>query len=445
MNRNALLAAPALALLAACAQTPPAPALAAIGAPVACPAQVGPGVRCFAGRDETGAYVWFAMPERWNGTLVVHAHGGPELGPPKSERTAQDLTRWAVFANHGYAWAGSSFRQGGVAVRSAAEDTERARQLFVAQFGAPKFTLLHGQSWGASVAARAGEMFTRTADGKPPYDAVLLTSGVLGGGTKSYDFRLDLRVVWEAVCGNHPRPDEPAYPLWQGLPEGSTLTRPELARRVEECTGVRLKREQRSAAQQKRLDTILAAVKIPERSLVGHLNWGTWHFQDVVTKRTGGRNPFGNVGVHYPGTLEDGTPLDAKVARYAADPQAVAAFGADTDPQGRIPVPVLTMHAIDDPTAFVELESTFRDTMTRAGTADHLVQVFTADHEHSYLSDPQYLAAAEALIGWARGAAKPTPEQVALRCAALEASAGPGCRIRPDYRPAPLSARVPAR
>lgn len=445
MNRNALLAAPALALLAACAQTPPTPPLAAIGAPVACPAQVGPDVRCFAGRDETGAHVWFAMPERWNGTLVVHAHGGPELGPPRSERTAGDLTRWAVFANHGYAWVASSFRQGGVAVRSAAEDTERARQLFVAQFGAPKFTLLHGQSWGASVAARAGEMFTRTADGKPPYDAVLLTSGVLGGGTKSYDFRLDLRVVWEAVCGNHPRPDEPAYPLWHGLPDGSTLTRPELARRVEECTGVRLKREQRSAAQQKRLDTILAAVKIPERSLVGHLNWGTWHFQDVVTKRTGGRNPFGNVGVHYPGTLEDGTPLDTKVARYAADPQAVAAFGADTDPQGRIPVPVLTMHAIDDPTAFVELESTFRDTMTRAGTADHLVQVFTADHEHSYLSDPQYLAAAEALIGWARGAAKPTPEQVAQRCAALEASAGPGCRIRPDYRPAPLSARVPAR
>ena len=26
-----------------------------------------------------------------------------------------------------------------------------------------------------------------------PYDVVLLTSGVLGGGTRSYDFRLDLR------------------------------------------------------------------------------------------------------------------------------------------------------------------------------------------------------------------------------------------------------------
>jgi len=48
---------------------------------------------------------------------------------------------------------------------------------------------------------------------RPPYDAVLLTSGVLAGGTRSYDFRLDLRVVYQAVCGNHPRPDEAQYPL----------------------------------------------------------------------------------------------------------------------------------------------------------------------------------------------------------------------------------------
>jgi alpha-beta hydrolase superfamily lysophospholipase len=451
-----LLAPPALAALMAlvsCAQAPtaaPAPRAAVatsapFASPVACPAAVGPAVRCYAGRDTWGAHVWFAMPERWNGTLVLHAHGGPELGAPSSERTAEDLARWAVFPRSGYAWAASSFHQGGVAVRSAAEDTERAHQLFVAQFGAPGFTLLHGQSWGASVAARAAETSTATAGGKPPYDAVLLTSGVLGGGTLSYDFRLDLRVVWQAVCANHPKADEAAYPLWQGLPPGSALTRPELARRVDECTGVRLKREQRSPAQQCRLDTILAAVKIPERSLAAHLNWGTWHFQDIVFKRLDGRNPFGNLGVRYPGTLDDGTPLDARVARYAADPQATAAFGADTDPQGRIAVPVLAMHAIDDPTAFVELESTFRDTMTRAGTAEHLVQVFTADTEHSYLSDAQYLGAADALIAWARGGAKPTPALVAQRCAAHEARPGTECRIRPDYRPAPLSTRVPAR
>jgi hypothetical protein len=444
-----VLAAAASAAMAQTAPAASAPAPAASSAPAAaeapCPAGVAPATHCYAGRDEAGAFYWFAVPERWNGVLVLHAHGGPELGAPKSERTAEDLARWAVFTRAGYAWAGSSFRQGGVAVRAAAEDTERTRRLFVAQVGAPAFTLLHGQSWGASVAARAAELFAADAAGRRPYDAVLLTSGVLGGGTLSYDFRLDLRVVWQAVCNNHPAPGEPAYPLWQGLPPGSALTRAELARRVDECTGVRLPAAQRSAAQQQRLATILGAVKIPERSLASHLAWGTWHFQDIVFKRLGGRNPFGNIGVRYPGTLADGTPLDAKVARYAADPQARADFGADTDPQGRIAVPVLTLHAIDDPTAFVELESTFRDTMARAGTADHLVQVFTDDHEHSYLSDAQYLAAAAALIDWARGGAMPTPAQVAARCAALDGASGTQCRIRPGYRPAPLAQRVPAR
>ena len=432
-----------VAMNAAAAAEPTATAAAATPCPTALPANT----RCLSGRDEAGAGYWIAVPDAWNGTLVLHAHGGPELGEPTLARSAEDLTRWAVFVRHGYAWAGSTYRQGGVAVRAAAEDTERLRQRFTADVGTPRFTLLHGQSWGASVAARAAEMFTAPAGGKPPYDAVLLTSGVLGGGTGSYDFRLDLRVVYQAICSNHPKSDEPAYPLWQGLPPGATLTRAELAKRVDACTGLSLEPSMRSAAQQQRLHTLLAVIRIPERSLVGHLAWGTWHFQDIAMHRTGGDgggNVFGNVGVRYAGSSDDAA-LNAKVARYAADPQAVATFGADADPQGRIPVPVLTLHGVGDPVAFVELESAFRAKMERAGTADHLVQLFTADTEHSYFSDVQYLAATEALLVWAQGGVRPTPTSVAQRCKAIEAGDGNSCRFLPDYRSAPLATRVPPR
>ena len=413
----------------------------------ACPQGVPADARCLAGRDEFGAWYWIAVPAKWNGTLVLHSHGGPELGAPKSERTEEDLARWSVWPRAGFAWAGSSFRQGGVAVRSAAEDTERLRLIFNEAVGKPQRTILHGQSWGASVAARAADLFTTTGEGgKPPYDAVLLTSGVLGGGSQSYDFRLDLRVVYQAVCHNHPRPDESAYPLWQGLPEGSKMTRADLQSRVEACTGVGLPAAQRSEAQQKALKTILGAVRIPERSLLSHLAWGTWHFQDIAFKRLGGRNAFGNEGVRYTGTPDD-EDLNAKVLRYRAEPKARADFAADTDPTGRIPVPVLTVHAIDDPTAFVELESSWRDTLRRAGTADHLVQVFTSDHEHSYLSDAQYVAAMQSLLGWLDRGEKPTPAGVAAACAKVDARFEPaaGCRFVPDYQPPLLSSRVPAR
>jgi alpha-beta hydrolase superfamily lysophospholipase len=403
-----------------------------------CPAGLPSATRCLTGRDAAGAFYWIAVPPAWNGVLVLHAHGGPELGEPRAERTAQDLTRWAVMVKAGYAWAGSTYRQGGVAVRAAGEDTERLRGIFSAAVGTPRLTILHGQSWGASVAAKAAEAYPASFDG------VLLTSGVLGGGSRSYDFRLDLRVVYQALCHNHPLPIEPAYPLWQGLPPGSALTHAELARRVDACTGLRLKPAQRSAEQQRTLDAILKVVRIPERSLLGHLNWATWHFQDIAFKRLDGGDAFGNIGAQYVGSGNDAA-LNASVARYRADPEAVARFAQDTDPTGRIRPPVLSTHAIDDPVAFVELDSAFLETMQRAGTADHLVQTFTDEHEHSYLSDAEYPALMEALLAWVQKGEKPTPQQVAERCTALLPRFGGECHFVPGYRPAPLSARVTPR
>jgi alpha-beta hydrolase superfamily lysophospholipase len=409
-----------------------------------CPDGIPATVQCALGKDSAGAFYWIAMPSPWNKQLVVHAHGGPDLGAPDAKGSADDLTRWSIWTRMGFAVVASTYHQGGVAVRSAAEDVERSRQLFIAQFGMPQRTILHGQSWGAGVAARTAELFgARDAQGRVPYDAVLLTSGVLGGASLSYDFRMDLRVVYQAVCGDHPRADEPQYPLWQGLPVGAKLTRAQLADRVDACTGVRKPAAARSSEQAQRLATILAAVKVPERTLIAHLNWGTWHFQDIVTKRTSGANPFTTVGVTYGGDAA----LNDKVARYAADSVAVATLSADADPTGRIQVPVLTMHAIDDPTAFVELESSFRHTMERAGRAKALVQLFTQDSEHSYTSDAQYVSAMRALLAWVEQGTVPTPTAVAASCAKVEPMYDPakGCRFVPSYAPAPLSSRVPSR
>lgn len=162
----------------------------------------------------------------------------------------------------------------------------------------------------------------------------------------------------------------------------ATFTRVQLATRVDECTGVRLDAAQRTPQQQRNLADILSVVRIPERSLIAHLNWGTWHFQDIVFKRLDGRNPFTNVSVNCTGSHDDAA-LNARVFRTCADSTARAAFAADADPRGRRSVPVITVHGIKDPTAFVELESVFRDTMRRGGSGERLVQLFTNDHDHS--------------------------------------------------------------
>ena len=407
--------------------------------PTACVADLPAGTRCYAGRDALGAYVLVAVPAAWNGVLVVHAHGGPEFGAPDPKRVAEDAERWRVVVRAGYAWAGTTYHQGGVAVLSAAADLETLRRLALQVLDTPpRRTLLHGNSWGASVAARAAERE------RGPWDGVLLTSGVLGGGSRSYDFRLDLRVVYEAVCGNHPAAGERDYPLWQGLPLDVRMTRAELASRVDACTGVQRPRAARTPEQQRHLDTLLRVIRIPEPSLVGHLAWATFGFRDIAFKRLDGGNAFGNEGVRYVGSDDDGA-LNGAVRRYRRDPAAAARFAADTDPTGRIGVPVLTMHAIDDPTAFVELESTFRDTMEAAGRGAGLVQTFTREHTHSYLADPEYVAALAALLDWIERGVKPAPQRLAASCRALEATWGPGCAFDADYQPQPLAARVPPR
>ncbi|MDD2545663.1 MAG: hypothetical protein PHI55_05195 [Burkholderiaceae bacterium] len=450
-----------LAVLAACAPVPPlpagapepsvqglTPALAVESPPVAtaCPPGIAALADCRAGQDSAGAYYLIALPRQWNGHLVLHAHGGPALGAPRPERAMEDLERWSIMVRAGYAWAGSTFRQGGVEVRAAAQDTERLRQIFATQVASPRRTFLHGQSWGASVAARAAEMFPLTPDGRRPYDAVLLTSGVLAGGSRSYDFRTDVRVVYQALCHNHPRPTEPAYPLNIGLPREATLTSADLQARVNECLALHRPAAERTPAQQRKLKTLTDVIRIPASSLQGHLNWATFHFRDVVQYRTGGRSPFGNIGVVYRGSPDD-VALNAAVLRYRADPEAVARFAQDTDPTGQIPVPVLTVKGVDDATAFVELDTVFQATMEGAGTGHRLVQTFTRHAGHSYLSDPTYPTLMAALLRWVEegDAARPTPASIAAQCPAQEAVFGAGCAFLPDYRPAALHTRVPDR
>jgi len=418
--------------------SPPGPIEAAPEAR-ACPDGIPADIHCLGGRDYMGAYYVIAVPKDWNGILVVHSHGGPFLGAPSFKRVEEDLQRWSIEPRSGYAWAASSYHQGGVAVHSAATDTEHVREIAV-RLLKPKLTLLHGQSWGASVAAIAAETYTA---GKP-VDGVMLTSGVIAGGSRAYDFRLDLRVVYQYLCHNHPRADEPQYPLWMGLPAGAHMKDAEIKARVDECLGLDQPAAARTPEQTRKLRELLAVVKIPERSVVSHMSWATLHFQDIATKRTAGFNVFGNIGAKYQGS-DDDAALNAGVARYAADRDAVAYFAADTDPTGRVPVPVLTAHAIDDPTAFVEMEHSFADTMARAGHADSLVQVFSEDHDHSYISDATYVALLDALTHWVRDGAKPTPDSIASGCTAAQAQFPSTCHIRPDYRPAALDTRVTPR
>lgn len=408
-----------------------------------CPTELPAGTTCYTGIDPNEAHYFIAMPQQWNRVLVMHMRGGPYPQHLKLKRSLEDATRWAIWAQEGYAYAASEYRRGGYGARMAAEDTDNLRQFFIRTFGEPRRTILHGQSWGGLAGGKAIELYPG-AGGKKNYDGALLTSGMLAGATRGYDFRLDLRAVYQYYCRNHPRADETQYPLWQGLPPGSTMTPAELRKRVEGCTGIDRPAAQRSEEQRAKLGNILSVMRIEERSLRGHLSWATFMFADIVHNRLGGRNPFSNERVRYTGSADDDA-LNAGIARYRADPSAVADLAQDSDLTGKVTIPTITMHAIGDPTAFVEVESAYRRVREYAGTAQLLVQTFTEEHEHSYLSSPEYAAAMRALLDWIDHDRKPTPQSIAADCAKNAARYEAGCAFDTAFQPQQYDARVPPR
>lgn len=424
----ALLAAPALG------QTAPEPR--------PCPAALGPGVACFGARDANGAFVLIARPEQANGHLILHIHGGPRLAAPRADTSEEDLLRFAEFLREGYAWVATSRRRGGFGVALGAEDSENARRLYVAHFGQPRLTFVHGQSWGANLAAILIERHNAPgADGRRPYDGALLTAGVLAGGARAYGMRMDLRAAFQAVCGTHPRPDEPAYHLGLGLPPDSPLTTAELRARFDACTGANRPAAERTPDQARALSDLAAASRIPEGALFGHLTWMTFTARDLAQFLTGGRPAFGNAGVTYRGTSDDAA-FNARVPRFAADPDAAAQLAADTEPTGRFEIPVVSMHAIRDAVVFVESQSAFRETVERAGNAARLVQAFVDESDHSKVSPPHYPALLALLRGWVETGVRPDPATLPALCEEARRAHPGQCRFVPGFVPAALDARV---
>lgn len=417
-------------------------ALAADPRPAECPPGLPAGTLCLRGQDANGAHLLLARPANWHGGLVTHIFGGPRMAPPAPDTTDEDLNRYAEFLAEGWAWASTSRRRAGFGILRAAEDTLSATRAAEAAFGRPRISILHGQSWGGAVAARAIEVLNdRDEEGRRPWQAALLTSAVLAGPTRAYDMRVDLRAAFQAVCGTHPRPDEPQYPVTLGLPEGARMPREELMARYLACTGADLAPEQRTAGQRQALSDLAAASRITEWAIPGHLAWSTTVFADIAWSMMEGRSAFGNAGVRYQGTTDDAA-FNARVPRITPDPDAAAKLAADGDPTGAIAIPVLTLHGIADSTVFVEHQAAYRTTLEGAGTAHLLLQVFVDDGEHNKLSAAIYPAALAALADWTETRRRPTPGEVRGRCEALRARHAGECRILSGYTAPAWGTRV---
>jgi hypothetical protein len=414
----------------------------ALPAATACPAAVAEIATCYSEKLGTGAYLLAAMPKDWNGNLIVFGHGGPAVVPPTATSSQNDLAKYSFAIKGGYAWIASTYRREGYGVQMAAEDSEEARRFFIERIAKPRRTIYHGASYGGLVGTKLIEAYAKNADGSVSYDGAFFNSGFVVGAPVGHQFRADLRAVYQYYCKNLPGPDEPQYPLWSGLPAQSKMTLKDLETAVDACTGVAHAAAERSETQKQNLGNILGVMRFPERMLVRHMQAATFMFREIAERITHGASAFSNIDVRYSGSSDD-AGLNRSIARFAADPAAVAALKADGEPTGSLPVPVLSIHSINDPQVVVEVQSAYRDAVDRAGSGDRLVQAFTDENEHTGQSAPELAAALDALMLWIEKGVKPTPQTIAADC---ERRRGDGkCSYHPEFSPKPYGTRYYSR
>ena len=399
-----------------------------------CPAGLNEHATCYGGRDRNGAYFLVALPKIPNGALVVHAHGGPRHINPDPHGSDEDLARFAVMVRSGYAWIGTTYRTGGYGVRLAADDVDNSRRIYWKLFGRPRQTILHGQSYGGNVAAKLVELAALGEDGKAHYDGVLLTSAAVGKRIETYDALFNLRAVYQYFCRNLPRPDEEQYPAWWGLPKQSQMSREEVRKRVNDCTGVDQPSTVRTPEKSNNLKAILGATGISEKQLLPMMELTVVRFQDVVHNFLGSINPFDNSKTVYQGSGQD-VALNHGVSRFVGSKKARDLLAYDSDVRGTILIPTITLHAKFDPVVNYRGQLHYQNVVAQAGQSHRLLQLLTSENQHSKLSDNHYMAALSALASWIDSQIRPDFASIERVCYELASTNQQPCSfIAPKER-----------
>jgi hypothetical protein len=154
----------------------------------------------------------------------------------------------------------------------------------------------------------------------------------------------------------------------------AVFTNPAAARELVRITGAPVERDDAVAI-------AVTAVSILRYNVIGTAN---------AHERLGGQ-PFDNMERVYAGSADDAA-LNAGVARFTADPNALAAID-DFETRGDLEVPVVTLHTTGDPIVPFEQQALYADKVGQAGAGDHLRQLEVGRYGHCSFEAGEVLGA----------------------------------------------------
>jgi len=108
------------------------------------------------------------IPENWNRTLVMYAHGYEEIGEV-SEIISEEVDEFMeIFTSRGFAFAASAYKHQGMIIKDGIDDTEALRTYFEKTYGKPELCLITGQSMGGIISLATIENYPAEYDGALP-------------------------------------------------------------------------------------------------------------------------------------------------------------------------------------------------------------------------------------------------------------------------------------
>ncbi|SBT39406.1 alpha/beta hydrolase family protein [Micromonospora auratinigra] len=341
-------------------------------------------------------------PARWNGDLVMWAHGyrgqGTVLSP---EAPGYDL-RQRMLAQ-GYAWAASSYDRNGYDIRSGVLGTRTLADFFADTVRKPKRVLIAGVSMGGHVIGRSLEQYPGYYDGALPMCGVL-------GDHELFDFFLDYNVVAQALAGvrAYPTPDDyltNAVPRIQvalglaGLKPGGPDTTNDLGKQLRAVT------IERSGGPRPGAE---AAFSVWKDFLFGI---ATTDGGDSPAQRPG--QLATNVLTHY--SPNSPVNLNATVQRVLPENlwQRVSPTLTEVPRiSGRPTVPVLTLHDLGDLFVPFSMEQAYARDAAWHGRSRLVVQRAVRAAQHCEFSPAEAGAAFDDLVSWVRTGQRPAGDAV---------------------------------
>ena len=364
-----------------------------------------------------GAAYRIVVPENWNGTLLVWAHGLRDKAdhPGEVDRTfpeaapgfgqASSLANEQELMAEGFAVAGSAYRDNGFAVKEGIQDTRALTNLFKGAVGTPTRTIIWGASLGSIVALELLEEHEQLYDGA----IGLCTQGA--GSAFTWDSFLALALAYEAAFG---------WPVDWGLPEDvpddldfETTVLPVLLQQLQ------------NPANFGRFEFVRMVNDLPIEGFYGNFLF-TDFFIGTETRaeleRRAGGSPVQNLEHVYSLTADEklvlsGLGVDADALLELMNARRVAPIPAPRKyvekyaiHEGDIAKPVLTMHTTIDGLLPTWQERAYQQAVAVNGDPTLLQQVYTDSVGHCTFSIAQIVAAAKAMDFWVSTGVAPGPE-----------------------------------